>query len=314
MAQYISYALLIVAVFTAYMAIVGIFRSKKLDQRLAKKMAAAKEFRIDDDIDTSFAAVLGKALQACGINVVHQRQAAGDLARAGITGPAAVVYFVFFKLIAQPIFCVIGAVILLKTFILADHSPRLMDELFPLVCGGVCLVLGVFGSKLYLSNTAQHRLEVLAASFPEALDLMLICVESGLGIDAAFGRVCREIKSTHPIIASEFERTRFEMSMMNDRVQALQNLADRTDYVPVRSFVASLVQAERFGTSLVDTIRLIAEEQRNERMLNAEKKAARLPAVITVPLIFFILPSLGIIILGPVMLKISAQGGIFGGG
>jgi tight adherence protein C len=137
---------------------------------------------------------------------------------------------------------------------------------------------------------------------------MLICVESGLGIDAAFGRVCKEIKHSHPVIGEEFERTRFEMTMMSDRVQALQNLSDRTGVPAIRALVSALVQAERFGTSLVDTMRVIASEQRTERMLRAEAKAARLPALITIPLIFFIMPALFVIILTPAVMKFA--GGI----
>jgi tight adherence protein C len=120
------------------------------------------------------------------------------------------------------------------------------------------------------------------------------------------------MKESHPVVAAEFDRTRFEMTMMSDRVQALQNFGDRAPTGAVRTLVSSLIQAERFGTSLVDTMRMIAEEQRTDRMMKAEERAARLPALITLPLILFILPGLFMIILGPAIIRLNQQGGLFG--
>jgi tight adherence protein C len=305
--QYLSYALIALAVFTVYIAGVGLFRRDR-NQLRAKEIESQAQL---PEGETLLSTLLEKFLTTLGINVREYDATSVQLAKAGISGRANVVYFTFFKRIIQPFLLVIGLVILVK-LLLIDHAP--VKEHLALVLTALLLaVIGALGGKLYLDNLNEKRKKILVKTFPEALDLMLICVESGLGIDAALGRVCKEIKFSHPVIASEFERTRFEMTVMNDRVQALQNLATRTETFAIRVFVNSLTQAERFGTSLVETLRTIAEEQRSERMLRAEAKAARLPALITIPLIFFILPALFMVILGPVFIKISAQGGLFGG-
>jgi tight adherence protein C len=309
-AQYVGYALLIVGVFTVYMAFVSFFKKDRNLQR-AQKIAGNVNYG-EENQTSGFAPLMEQILMLLGVNVRQHRELANELSQAGINGQAALVYYLFFQRVVQPIIAVCGIIVLAKVLHPALRTVPVGKNPEMLILGLLLTVIGIFGSKLYLSNKAQHRRDALAKSFPEALDLMLICVESGLGIDAAFGRVCKEIKESYPVMASEFDRTRFEMSMMNDRVQALQNLADRTGYVPIRSFVSSLVQAERFGTSLVETIRLIAEEQRTDRMMQAEQRAARLPALITIPLVVCILPALVMIILGPIIIRVIAQGGIFG--
>jgi len=309
MSQYFSYALIAVGVFTVYMAALGLLRKNKNKMR-AQKVDASNNMEEPNGESESLVALLEKFLIVLGINTNKQKAISAQLARAGINGKKAVVYYLFFQRIIQPIIFVIGLWIVVKMFAI-DHK-EISDDPTSLLLAFIFIVIGGLGTKLYIDNKNEKRKVVLIKTFPEALDLMLICVESGLGIDAAFGRVCREIKTSHPIVAEEFERTRFEMTVMSDRVQALQNLADRTGIPAIRALVSSLVQAERFGTSLVDTMRTIAEEQRTERMLRAEAKAARLPALITLPLIFFIMPALFMIILGPLIIKVSAQGGIFG--
>lgn len=310
MAQYISYVLIAVGIFTIYMALVSFFRKDRNLQR-AQQIGVTRALKEDEEKEGGIAVVLDHLLMLIGINVRQQRDAATQLSQAGINSQSALVYFLFFKRVMQPVLLVLGVYMVAN--VLLFSSVPMNHNLDSLIISLLVIVAGAYGSKLFLSNATARRMQALALSFPEALDLMLICVESGLGVDAAFGRVCKEIKDTHPIISSEFERTRFEMSVMSDRVQALQNFADRTGFTPIRSFVSSLVQAERFGTSLVETIRLIAEEQRTERMMNAEKRAARLPAMITIPLIICILPALIMVILGPIVVKVIAQGGIFGG-
>jgi tight adherence protein C len=309
MSQYFSYALIAVGVFTVYMAALGLLRKNKNKMR-AQKVDASNNMEEPNGESESLVAFLEKFLIVLGINTNKQKAISAQLARAGINGKKAVVYYLFFQRIIQPIIFVIGLWIVVKMFAI-DHK-EISDDPTSLLLAFIFIVIGGLGTKLYIDNKNEKRKVMLIKTFPEALDLMLICVESGLGIDAAFGRVCREIKTSHPIVAEEFERTRFEMTVMSDRVQALQNLAERTGIPAIRALVSSLVQAERFGTSLVDTMRTIAEEQRTERMLRAEAKAARLPALITLPLIFFIMPALFMIILGPLIIKVSAQGGIFG--
>lgn len=318
LSNYIIYGIIIIAVFTLYMAIIGLLGKDKIQER-AKNIggAGAKKYVDSENADekTTFSAFCEQAISAVGIDANKQSEVAAQLAAVGLRGHNALVCFLFFQRIVQPALLSIGLIIVVGTFGIANKT--IAEAPIALILSFIFVAAGAVGSKLFIDKRKEKRQKIIIKTFPEALDLMLICVESGLGIDAALGRVCREIKSSHPIIADEFERTRFEMSAMSDRVQALQNLSLRVSIPAVRALVAALVQAERFGTSLVDTLRTIAEEQRTERMMRAEEKAARLPALITLPLIFFIMPALFMVILGPVFIKIGAQGGLsamMGGG
>ncbi len=308
--NYMIFGVVAVAIFTMYMAVVSLLRKDRNEARVKQ----IDSIVLDEDNEygrlSPTAAVLRGILVACGVNLNKQRESVVKLGKAGYNTHAALVYFLFFKKFIQPVLVLIAGIILFKIMIY-DHG-KIKEHLALFLSGLIIGVIGLCGGTLFLTNNAQKRSKELIKTFPDALDLVLICVESGLGIDAAFARVCKEMKDTHPIVASEFERTRFEMTMMNDRVQALQNFSDRTGVGAVRSLVSSLIQAEKFGTSLIDTMRMIAEEQRTERMMNAEARAARLPALITMPLIFFILPGLFMIILGPAVIKLEEQGGIFG--
>lgn len=307
-AKYLSYVLILVGVFTAYMAFVSVFRKDKNQLRTKQISIALSHQESEDKKTTTLASVFKLILTLFGIKIENQKAVSTELSKAGYSTPESLIYFLFFKRIIQPIFLVIGAVIIVKVAILG-HIP-LKENLGAFFIGAFVTFIGTSGSSTFLKNSATKRGNKIIATFPDALDLLLICVESGLGVDAAFARVCKEMKDSHPVVAGEFEKTRFEMTMMGDRVQALQNFSDRTGLGPVRSLVSSLIQAERFGTSLVDTIRMIAEEQRTDRMLAAENKAARLPALITLPLIFFILPALFCIIIGPAVIGINQKGGV----
>jgi tight adherence protein C len=173
-------------------------------------------------------------------------------------------------------------------------------------------IFSILGTDLILTNAIQKRQQKLIRAFPDTLDLLLVCVESGLAIDAALARVCRELGAVYPEITDELNRTRMELVLLSDRQQALQNLAERTQLVPFRSLVATLIQTERFGTSLADTLRVISADYRNTRLMIAENKANRLPAMMTVPLIMLLMPSFMLVILAPPFLRVSEQGGIFG--
>lgn len=308
--KYLSFALIAVGIFTAYMALIHLFRKNKTEKRAEEIAVITADF--DDEYHnlTPLALALKPFIFLLGINLDKQEEATARLARAGYGSRSALVYYLFFQRIVQPVLLVIGLFILIK--LVFYSSDKVSENLLLFLCGLLLSIIGGWGGKLFLKNSADKRAKELSKTFPDALDLILICVESGLGIDAAFARVCKEMKDTHPIVASEFDRTRFEMNMMNDRVQALQNFGNRSGLGGIRTLVSSLIQAERFGTSLVDTMRMVAEEQRADRMMNAEERAARLPALITMPLIFFILPSLFMIILGPSMIKLKEQGGVFG--
>ena len=148
-------------------------------------------------------------------------------------------------------------------------------------------------------------LVVLGYKAPEALDLLVICAEAGLTVDAAFNRVAKELGRAYPELGEEFALTAIELSFLTERRQAFENLAYRVDLDAVRGVVTTMVQTERYGTPLASALRVLSAEFRNERMMRAEEKAARLPAIMTVPLILFILPVLFIVILGPAACSIS---------
>jgi len=152
---------------------------------------------------------------------------------------------------------------------------------------------------LWLSNKVKKRSHAIRKGLPDALDLLVICAEAGLTVDAAFGRVARELGKAYPELGDECGLTAIELGFLNERRQAFENLAMRVDLEAVRGVVTTMIQTEKYGTPLASALRVLSAEFRNERMMRAEEKAARLPAIMTVPLILFILPTLFIVILGP---------------
>ena len=158
---------------------------------------------------------------------------------------------------------------------------------------------------IWLKNRVTKRSHAVRKGLPDALDLLVICAEAGLTVDAAFGRVAKELGKAYPELGDEFGLTAIELGFLNERRQAFENLALRVDLEAVRGVVTTMIQTEKYGTPLASALRVLSAEFRNERMMRAEEKAARLPAIMTVPLILFILPTLFIVILGPASCSIS---------
>ncbi|HAX92129.1 MAG TPA: pilus assembly protein TadC [Rhodospirillaceae bacterium] len=178
---------------------------------------------------------------------------------------------------------------------------------------GVGLLISVFGALIgwmlpdvFIKNLSQKREGILRKGMPDALDLMVICAEAGLGLDAAFDRVSREIAPTAPELAEEIALTGVELNFLPDRHKALHGLAERVPLPPVIALVNTLIQTEKYGTPLAQSLRVLSAEMREDRMMKAEEKAAALPAVLTVPMILFILPPLFVVLIGPAALKVSA--------
>jgi len=169
----------------------------------------------------------------------------------------------------------------------------------------VMILAGYYGPSVYLKNLVNKRTDLIRKGLPDALDLLVICAEAGLTVDAAFGRVAKELGRAYPELGEEFALTSIELSFLNERKQAFDNMAYRVDLEAVKGVVTTMVQTERYGTPLASALRVLSAEFRNERMMRAEEKAARLPAIMTVPLILFILPVLFIVILGPAACSIS---------
>lgn len=161
------------------------------------------------------------------------------------------------------------------------------------------------GPELYIGNIATKRTLEIQKGLPDALDLLVICAEAGLTVDAAFNRVAKELGRAYPELGDEFALTAIELSFLNERKMAFNNLAYRVNLEAVKGVVTTMVQTERYGTPLASALRVLSAEFRNERMMRAEEKAARLPAIMTIPLIMFILPTLFVVILGPAACSIS---------
>jgi tight adherence protein C len=227
-------------------------------------------------------------------------QAREKLVQAGYRGQAPYVTFLFFRLVMPALALVL---VTLYIFVIAPLDKPLMVKL------GICLFatyVGVQVPYVWLKNKIQHRQTSIKRAFPDALDLLLICVESGMSIEAAFRRVSEEIGTQSIALAEELTLTTAELSYLPERRQAYDNLAKRANLEGVKSVCVALQQAERYGTPLGQALRTMAQENRDMRMAEAEKKAAGLPPKLTVPMIVFFLPVLFIVILGPAAIKVMA--------
>jgi tight adherence protein C len=229
---------------------------------------------------------------------VGQEEARELLVQAGYRGQAPYVAFLFFRLVV-PAVMLVGS--LLYVFLLLELDQPATVKV------GICIVatyIGMALPKLFLKNTITKRQLSIRRAFPDALDLLLICVESGQSIEAGFRRVAEEIGSQSIPLAEEFTLTTAELSYLQDRRHAYENLAKRTNLEGVKAVCMALQQAERYGTPLAQSLRVMAQENRDMRMQEAEKKAAALPPKLTVPMILFFLPVLFIVILGPAAIKV----------
>jgi tight adherence protein C len=231
---------------------------------------------------------------------VGQEEARLKLVQAGYRGQAPYVTFLFIRMVA-PVACFLFAVAYLFLLIKFEQPPTIKL--------GICIAAAYVGMQLplvLLRNKIQRRQLSIKRAFPDTLDLLLICVESGMSIEAALRKVSDEIGSQSVALAEELTLTTAELSYLPDRRQAYENLAKRTDLDGVKSVCMALQQAERYGTPLATMFRVMAQENRDMRMSEAEKKAAALPPKLTVPMILFFLPVLFIVILGPAAIKVMA--------
>ena len=204
-------------------------------------------------------------------------------------------FFLIFARFVLPVVLGIIAVVMLYGF---GYFPKWSWIRRYITVAGV-LVGAYKAPDLWLKNRVTKRSHAIRKGLPDALDLLVICAEAGLTVDAAFGRVSRELGKAYPELGDEFGLTAIELGFLNERRQAFENLANRVDLEAVRGVVTTMIQTEKYGTPLASALRVLSAEFRNERMMRAEEKAARLPAIMTVPLILFILPTLFVVILGP---------------
>ena len=242
------------------------------------------------------------------MKLARSRQAdsvAIKLQRAGKRGGDALIVYLFAKA-TLPLAMAGGCIMALFVLDLYD----LTQEKKLLVSVGATL-LGMVGPDIYLRNLADKRRIKMRKGLPDALDLMVICAEAGLSLDATLNKVATEIAETYPELSDELGLTAVELGFLPERRTALTNVAERTNLPGIRAMMQSLLQTERYGTPLAQSLRVLSAELRNERMMKAEEKAARLPATLTVPMILFILPPLFIVLLGPAILDtIDAMRGL----
>jgi tight adherence protein C len=225
---------------------------------------------------------------------------------AGFRGQNPLTKFLFFRLVLPFVGLALGVFYIFVLGGLAEQPP-FMKLL-------ACIVLayaGFYAPIVYVSNRATKRKASIQRAWPDALDLLLICVESGMSVEAAFRRVAEEIGAQSVELAEELVLTNAELSFLQERRQAYENLAARTGLDTVKSVTQALIQAERYGTPVAHALRVLSAESRDMRMNAAEKKAAALPPKLTVPMILFFLPVLFAVILGPAGIQVSQQG-IFG--
>ncbi len=223
--------------------------------------------------------------------------ASAKLVRAGLRSRDAVTLFLFAKL-CLPAALGIGAVVCIYVLEMFNLGPQ--GRLF--ASAGTVLI-AFYLPDLYIKNLIDKRMHLLTRAMPDMLDLLVICAEAGLALDNALVRVAREIRMNSPEMADEMELTSAELGFMSERRIALENLYKRTNLPAMQALANTLIQSERYGTPLAQSLRVLSKELRDERLMKAEEKAARLPATLTVPMMIFIMPTLFIVLIGPGILR-----------
>ena len=218
--------------------------------------------------------------------------------QAGLRGQAPAIAYVFARLVLPLVLASVAALLLFSAKKL-DFDPLLKL----LICAGAA-GFGYLIPNIIIANTAKKRQQMIIKAFPDALDLIVICVEAGISLEQAFVRVSQEMGEMAPILSEEFSITTAELAYLGDRRQALDNLALRTGAEPVKALTTSLIQSEKYGTPLGVALRVLSRENRDDRMARAEQKAGSLPAALTVPMILFFLPVLFIVLIGPAIIQV----------
>ena len=232
-------------------------------------------------------------------NILESENSREKLASAGYRGQAPLIAFMFFRFVMP---FIVFVVVLFYLFLVMHLKWSPVQKVGAAFVGAL---IGFYLPDMFVNNMIQRRQASIMRAFPDALDLMLICVESGMSIESAFTRVAGEIGSQSAELAEELALTTAELSYLPDRRQAFDNLAKRCGHAGVKAVATALNQAEKYGTPLGAALRVTATENREMRMQEAERKAASLPAKLTVPMIIFFLPCLFVVIMGPAILTIK---------
>jgi tight adherence protein C len=297
---------------TAYTLIIPLFAGEGLAKRMKavaserERIRARERERLNKSEKVSLRQtprqIVSKVVDDFNLSKWLAQEAAREkLTQAGYRGQAPYITFLFFRMVT-PILLFLAAT--LYVFVISH-----LQQSFPIKIG-MCVgaaYLGLQAPMLFLKNAIAKRQLSIKRAFPDALDLLLICIESGMSVEAAFRKVSVEIGSQSVALAEEFTLTTAELSYLQDRKTAYENLASRTGLEGVKSVCLALQQAEKYGTPLGQSLRVMAQENRDMRMTEAEKKAASLPPKLTVPMILFFLPVLFVVILGPTGIKIASM-------
>jgi tight adherence protein C len=231
-------------------------------------------------------------------SVFETEEVRDKLKMAGLRGQAPLVGYMFFR-VAMPI--IIFFIALLYLFVIADYDYPVLVKIGLSVGAGY---IGFYVPNMFIQNLVQRRQTSIKNAFPDALDMLLICVQSGMSVEAAFQKVSGEVGGQSLELAEELSLTTAELSYLQDRRQAFENFGKRTGIPGIKAVATALIQAERYGTPVGQALRIMARENREMRMAEAEKKAAALPPKLTVPMIIFFLPVLFVVILGPALIQV----------
>ena len=268
-------------------------KSGIITQKSRKRQSLVQRTETTDKVKDTLAGM--KVLQESQLKIIQQK-----LAQAGIRNKEYAVIVIMARMVLPIVLGFLAVVVLYWTNTFPEWS-----SFKRFIAFAALVIAGYKGPEVYLKNKSNKRTNEVRKGLPDALDLLVICAEAGLTVDAAFNRVAKELGRAYPELGEEFALTAIELAFLTERRQAFENLAYRVDLDAVRGVVTTMIQTERYGTPLASALRVLSAEFRNERMMRAEEKAARLPAIMTVPLILFILPVLFIVILGPAACSIA---------
>ena len=317
----------ILSAFGTFAVIIAIYAAATVRNPMAKRVKALNERReqLKVGITTSTAKRRAKLVNKnettdkmrsflSSLKVLQDEQLQTiqrKLAQAGIRSKDLAIRVVFGRLILPIVVGGVAGYIVYLSSMGIDWSPL---KKFMIFAGA--LIVAYKAPDLIIDNKRAKRTDAIRKGLPDALDLLVICAEAGLTVDAAFHRVSKELGKAYPELGEEFALTAIELGFLTERRQAFENLCYRVNLESVKGVTTTMIQTEKYGTPLASALRVLSAEFRNERMMRAEEKAARLPAIMTVPLILFILPTLFVVILGPAAcsIKDAMAGGSFGGG
>jgi len=267
---------------------------RKSREALASKGAGGSGLRHSDE------GLYKKVVERLQLSkLLEDPKVAEKLAMAGFRGPRPVSTFYFFRFVLPFAFAAATAFYL---FVVNGFGLAMMTKIAAVVGG---MVVGYYAPNIYISNMAHKRRDSIVGAFPDALDLLLICVESGMSVETALQKVSQEIGGASIELAEELTLLTAELSYLPERRMAYEGLAKRTNHAGIKSVMTAMIQAERYGTPVGTALRVMAKENRDMRLSDAEKKAAQLPAKLTVPMIVFFLPVLFVVILGPAILRVT---------